>query len=109
MKSAVGLGVGSWGAFYGFGHMCNDTSPPSQLRTEYFHCPKIPGDPPLYPALATTGHFPVSVLWGLPGTHQSQNLARWSLVTRLLSLRDVHLRFLSVSSGLDSSFLFSTG
>ena len=80
---------------------------------EYFHCPK---NPVLWHFISSPDTYPWKPLIFVENLHSfafflmsySRNHTVYSLSDGLLSLSNMHLRFLRVFPWLDSSFLFST-
>lgn len=63
--------------------------------------------PPCPLPLATTNHFTVSIILPFPEYHGVGTIIQHIVFSyRLLSLRNVHVRFFHVFSWLHSSFLF---
>jgi len=98
--------------FYRLGQMCKDVYPPLRCHTERSHGPKNPpcstcsSLPPPKP-LATTDLFTVSIVLSFQECHTVGITHYVAFSDWLLSLSDMHLRFLPVFSWFDSSFLFS--
>ena len=71
---------------------------------------KILHDPPIHPSpkpLATTDIFTVSIVLPFPECHIVVIIQYVAFSDWLLSLNDMHFRFLHVFSWLGNSFLFS--
>ena len=98
LKSILYIRVRSWWCtFYGFGQMYNDMEEFTALKIPVLHLFLLPSSRPL----ATTDLLTVSLV--LPFTRCRNHRAyNW-----LLSLSNMHLRFLHIFSWLNRSFLFS--
>ena len=78
-QSRVYIKARSWCCtFYGFGQMHNDTCPPRQCHTEQFHCPKT-----------------ISIVLPFPESHVVGIIQYVAFLDWLISLRSMHLNFLS--------------
>ena len=98
--------------FYGTGQMFKDMYSSLRDHPGFFHCPEhplAPLFPPLpTPTLATTILFTVSIALPFSECDGVGITYRTAFSSWLLSLSNIHLRFLYVFLCLYSSFLFST-
>ena len=113
-QSITDISSHSWcSKFYEFGQMYNDMYLPLQYHTQQFCflknilCSAYLSFSPPQP-LVITDLFAVSIILPFPECHVIGIIQYVAFSDWLLSLSNIHLRFLHVFSGLDTLFLFST-